>query len=167
MIPSPEPNMKPRCMLKFIRNQPQRLRRTAALISSDLVRSSDSDLHPFSTARSPSKLPISTAKLSARFVNCNLFSVACTSRAMDLVLPSFDIHAGHGIGSQARPDFSAARWTRGADFHSSILSCNIPRRLRGPLDPKLKKGSGADPLAGSSKKGLSIMCPYLPKPTRE
>ena len=44
--------------------------------------SSDSNLRPFTTVKSPSKLPFSKAKLQARFVNCNLFSVAGTSCVM-------------------------------------------------------------------------------------
>ena len=35
MIPAPEPNMPLWCKVKFFRNQAQRLRRTAAVISSD------------------------------------------------------------------------------------------------------------------------------------
>ena len=37
MIPAPEPNMPLQCKLKFFRKQTHRLRRTAALISSDLI----------------------------------------------------------------------------------------------------------------------------------
>ena len=86
MIPALPKDMPLRVQLKFFRTQAQRLRRTADFISSEFVSSQcaaqiQTCAHLLQRNQ-PSKLPLSTEQLQARFVNHNLFSVAGASGAM-------------------------------------------------------------------------------------
>ena len=87
----------------------------SSCINTGTVRSSDSNLRPFSTAKllQPQSQPDSST------ANRDYFhSPAQSAQWTHLKIPSFGIDAGHGIGSQARPDYFVVPWTSGADFHT-------------------------------------------------
>ena len=112
-----------RFQLKFLGSHAQFLRRTADVISSELV----------SSQRAPqiqtcAHLPQRNHLQNYPFPQNNYRPDVSTAiyfqspeqpvRWQHLDLPSFGIDAGHGIRSRAQPDYSIAPWTSRADFHT-------------------------------------------------
>ena len=81
--------------------------------------SSDSNLRPFTTAKSLQNYPFSQNNYRPDSSTTIYFqSPEQAARWQHLDLPSFGIDAGHEIRSQAQPDYSVAPWTSRADFHT-------------------------------------------------
>ena len=150
MISAPEPNMPLRCKMKFFRKQTQRLRRTAALISTERVSSQCSPqiqtsapqiqiCAHFSQRNHLQNYPFPKQNYRPDSSTATYFQLLAQAAWWPhLDLPSFGINAGHGIRSQAQPNYSVAPWASGEDFHTPQLcfSRNITRRLSGPLEPR-------------------------------
>ena len=114
------------------------------MFSSDSnFRSSDLNLRPFFTAKSPSKLPLGSpchSKITGPIRQPQPISSRRHKRSDGRISYSYPLASMRGMGLALNHGQIALQppgpveWT--FILHSSILSRNISRRLRGPLDPK-------------------------------